>query len=116
MRYSRPVGASVDDEDLLYERTWALWYSVIVKRLCLRNVTHPPVLDARQSVVVLLGDHEGRQVGRIAGREDDGKQGPDVAEETTRHTAWVVHVHCRSEQHRPDEPERSEQREAMLCE
>ena len=79
-------------------------------------MTHPPVLDARQTVVVLLGDHEGGEVGRVARREDDGEQRPDVAEEPTGHAPRIIDIHRGTEQHRPDEPEWPEQRETMLCE
>ena len=66
-------------------------------------------------VVVLLGDHECSQVGRVAGREDDGEEGPDVGEEPTRHAARVVDAHGGAEQHRPDEPEGAKQGELVLC-
>ena len=69
------------------------------------SMTHPPVLDASQAVVVLLGDHEGGQVGRVAGREDDREQRPDVAEEAAGHAPRIIDIDRSAEQHRPDEPE-----------
>jgi len=45
------------------------------------------VVDARNAVVVLLGDHESSQVGRVAGRENHGEQRPDTGHEPTGHTA-----------------------------
>ena len=78
------------------------------------RVTHGGVVDAGDLVVVLLGDHERGQVGRVAGREEDGEQRPDVGDEPTGDTSRRVHVHRRAEQHRPNQPERSEQRELVL--
>jgi len=78
------------------------------------NVTHFGVTDAADSVVIFLGDHERSQVGRVAGSEEDGEQRPDVGHEPTGDTSRRVHVHGGSEQHWPDEPEGTEQRELVL--
>ena len=72
------------------------------------------IFHATQTVVVILGDHEGGEVCGVAGREDDSEERPDVGEEAARHATRVVHVDGGAEQHRPDEPERAEQREAVL--
>lgn len=72
------------------------------------------VFDASNPVVVLLGDHERCQVGRVAGGEDDGEQRPDASQKPRRDSSRTVNVDCRSEQHRPDQPECSEQRELVL--
>jgi len=48
------------------------------------------VVDARDAVVVLFSDHERSQVGRVAGREDDGKQSPDTRHEPAGHTATTT--------------------------
>jgi hypothetical protein len=79
-------------------------------------MSHPPVLDAGQVVVLLLGDHEGGQVGGVAGQEHQGEQCPHVGQEATGHAARVIRRHGRSEQHRPDQPERAKQREPVLWE
>ena len=72
-------------------------------------------MQADEVVVVLLGDHESGQVGRVARREDDGEERPDVGEEPTRHATRVVDAHGGAEQHRPDEPEGTEQGELVFC-
>ena len=46
--------------------------------------THPLVVDAVQLVVLLSGDHERRQVGRVDGQENQSKQGPDVRHESAK--------------------------------
>jgi len=76
---------------------------------------HPGVVDADDAVVVFLGNHERGQVGSVAGSEEDGKQRPHVGHEPAGDTSRGVHVHRRSEQHRPDQPERTEQRKPVLC-
>jgi len=76
---------------------------------------HPGVVDADDAVVVFLGNHERGQVGSVAGSEEDGKQRPHVGHEPAGDASRGVHVHRRSEQHRPDQPERTEQRKPVLC-
>ena len=51
------------------------------------RASYQRVVDARDAVVVLLGDHERGQVGRVAGREHDREQRPDARHEPTGHTA-----------------------------
>ncbi len=40
--------------------------------------TDPKISEAREVVVLLARNHEGGQVGRVDGQEDDGKQCPDA--------------------------------------
>ena len=44
---------------------------------------YPRVVNSAEVVVLLSGYHEGRQVRRVHGEEDDGKQRPDAAHEPT---------------------------------
>ena len=46
-------------------------------------VPYPRVVNPAEVVVLLSGYHEGRQVRRVHGEEDDGKQRPDAAHEPT---------------------------------
>ena len=46
----------------------------------------------QQKIVVRPGDHEGSQVGRVDGQEDEGEGGPDVSHEPGRRTPWAVHI------------------------
>ena len=73
------------------------------------------VVDSCDAVVVLLGDHERSQVGRVAGGEHDREQSPDTGHEATGHAPRIVDTDSGAEQHRPDEPERTEQRKLVLC-
>ena len=50
------------------------------------------IVDACDAVVILLGDHKRRQVGRVTGREDDGEESPDTRHEPTRHTTRTSHT------------------------
>ena len=74
---------------------------------------YPPVLYAGQVVVLLLGDHEGSQVGGVGSQEDDGEERPDVREEAAGDAARSVCGHSRTKQHCPDQPEGAEQRELV---
>ena len=85
----------------------------VENRLSLMSQTYPIVLYAGQVVVLLLGDHEGGQVGGVGGQEDEGEERPDVGEEFAGDATRRVGGHGRSEQHGPDQPERAEQRELV---
>ena len=76
---------------------------------------YPIVLYAGQVVVLLLGDHEGGQVGGIGGQEDEGEERPDVGEEFAGDATRRVGGHSRSEQHGPHQPECPKQRKPVLC-
>ena len=76
-------------------------------------MTHPPVLYAGQVVVLLLGDHEGGQVGGVGGQEDYSEERPDVGQEAAGDATRRVSGHGRPEQHGPDQPEGAEQRELV---
>jgi len=76
--------------------------------------THRGIINAGDSVVVFLGDHERSEVGRVAGSKEDGEQRPDVGHEPAGDTSRRVHVDGGSEQHCPDEPECTKQRELVF--
>ena len=85
---------------------------------CLRQLefqAYPVIFEAGQAVVRVFRDHERGEVGSVARREDDSEQCPDVGEEATGYAARIVHCDCRAEQHRPNQPERPEERETMFC-
>ena len=46
----------------------------------------------QQKIVVRPGDHEGSQVGRVDGQEDEGEGGPDVSHEPGRGAPGAVHI------------------------
>jgi len=75
---------------------------------------HRGVVDAGDLVEIFLGDHERGQVCRVAGREEDGEQRPDVGDDPAGDTSRRVHVDRSAEQYRPDEPKRPEQRKLVL--
>ena len=87
----------------------------VQNRLFLTLQMYPIVLYAGQVVVLLLGDHEGGQVGGIGGQEDEGEERPDVGEEFAGDATRRVGGHSRSEQHGPHQPECPKQRKPVLC-
>ena len=77
----------------------------------LSKLCYPGVIKAGKSFFHYC---ELGQICSVAGSEDDCEQSPDVGQKSAGHSARVVDVDGRPEQHRPDQPERAEQREAML--
>lgn len=65
--------------------------------------------------MVILGDHEGSEVGRVAGGEHDGEQRPQVAQEPGRGRSGSLHLHRHAEQHDPDKPVDATEREFVTC-
>ena len=58
-----------------------------------RPTTDPPILNARQLVELLLGDHEGGQVGGVGGQEDQGEERQENDKETQEWTLSKTHTH-----------------------
>ena len=77
-------------------------------------MAHGWVVDAGDAVEVFFGDHERGEVGRVAGSEEDSEQSPDIGHELAGDTSRGVDVHGGTEQHRPDEPERTKQRKLVF--
>ena len=72
------------------------------------------VVDAREVEILLPGYHEGGQVGRVDGEEDQGEESPDVGHEAGGDALGAVHVDGGLEEHHPDQPHCAHQREVAL--
>ena len=72
------------------------------------------VVDAREVEILLPGYHEGGQVGRVDGEEDQGEESPDVGHEAGGDALRAVHVDGGLEEHHPDQPHSAHQGEVAL--
>jgi len=72
------------------------------------------VINAADSIVVFLCDHERSEIGSVAGGEEYSEECPYIGHEPAGDASRRVHVDRRSKQHRPDEPERTKQRKLVL--
>ena len=79
------------------------------------RLTYPPILYTSEFIIILFGDHESGKVGGITGSEHHSEQCPDVRHKAAGHSSGVICVHCCPKQHRPDQPKRTEQGEAVFC-
>ena len=79
-----------------------------------RIFTHPGVVNPTELVPLLPGDHEGGERGGVDGEEDDGEERPHRGHHARREGARALHAHRRLEQQRPHDPERPEEREAVV--
>lgn len=66
--------------------------------------SHLFVAQPRHLVHKLLLDHEGGQVGSVAGEEDDGEEGPDRHNELAGGTFGVLHGDRVVEDQTPEQP------------
>ena len=66
------------------------------------------VLNSREIKELLPGDHEGGQVGRVDGEEDESKESPDICHQPGRVTLGTVNIDCSFEEDHPDQPESSD--------
>lgn len=64
------------------------------------------VTQARNSVNVLLLDHECCQVGCVTGQEDNSEEGPNQHHDLTRSALWVLNWHRIVEDNPPKQPYR----------
>lgn len=65
---------------------------------------HLFVAQSGDGVDVLLLDHEGRQVGRVGGEEDDGEEGPDQHHDLAGGALRVLDGHRVVEDDAPQQP------------
>ena len=78
---------------------FACWF------VCLFVCPHLLVAEAGDLVHVLLLDHEGGQVGSVAGQEDDGEEGPHRHHDLTGGALGVLHRHGVVEDQAPQQPD-----------
>lgn len=67
-------------------------------------ITYLFVAQSRNSVNVLLLDHECCQVGCVTGQEDDSEEGPYQHHDLTRGALWVLNRHRIVEDNPPKQP------------
>ena len=77
-------------------------------------MTYPRILDARKLVELLLGDHEGGQVGGVDGEEDHREESPDAGHEPGGESPGTVHLDGGLEEDCPDQPVGPEEGELVL--
>ena len=78
------------------------------------RVRESGVLNSREIKELLSGDHEGCQVGRVDGEEDDREESPDTRHEPGREAPGTVHLHRGLEEDSPDQPVGSEEGELVV--
>lgn len=76
--------------------------------------TCPCIVDPGVAVPLLPRDHEGGERGGVDGEEDDGEERPHRRHHARRERARALHADRRLEQQRPHDPQRPEQREAVV--
>ena len=76
--------------------------------LFLGSPCHLGIIQPRELVPLLPGDHEGRQVGGVDGEEDESKESPDICHQPGRVTLRAVNIDCSFEEDHPDQPESSD--------
>lgn len=98
-------------------KTFHLYCSRIPLGQCLRNPsalggtgepgprTHLSVTEPGHGVHVLLLDHEGGQVGCVAGEKDDGKEGPHQNHDLAGGAPRILHRHRVVEHQGPQQPD-----------
>lgn len=67
--------------------------------------THLSVTEPRHGVHILLLDHEGSQIGCIAGKEDDSKEGPHENHDLAGGAPRILHWHGVVEHQGPQQPD-----------
>lgn len=67
--------------------------------------THLPVAEPRHGVHVLLLDHEGGQIGCVAGKKDDREEGPHQHHDLAGGAPRILHWHGVVEDQGPQQPD-----------